>query len=72
MSGDVNATAVPVEDRFLRVSDVTRMVCLCRQTIWKLQRQGAFPKAYKLTPKGKSTFFRSRDIQAWMDSRPLA
>ena len=43
---------------------------LCRAEQYKLQGRGEFPTPVKLT--AKAVGWRSQDVTAWIDSRPLA
>lgn len=44
------------------------IVPLSAPTVWRLSRDGKFPKPYTLTPG--VTAWKGEDIQAWLDSRP--
>ena len=54
-------------DRFLRDREVEHIVGLSRTTIWRLERQGLFPKKVKLSPnrRGRS----ERQVRRWMRER---
>ena len=54
-------------DRFLRASEVEHMTGLSRTTIWRLEKQGLFPKKVKLSPNrnGRS----ERQVRRWMKER---
>lgn len=44
------------------------IVPLSAPTVWRLSREGKFPKPYALTPG--VTAWRGEQIQEWLDSRP--
>ena len=50
--------------------EVERRVCLTRSSIYDAMRAGAFPLPLKVGRK--AVRWRSSDIDAWLDSRPLA
>ena len=50
--------------------EVERMVGLSRSTIYDAMRRGDFPLPLKVGPK--AVRWRSSEIEAWVESRPLA
>ena len=50
--------------------EVERMVGLSRSTIYDAMRRGEFPLPLKVGPKAVG--WRSSEIEAWVESRPLA
>ncbi len=50
--------------------EVERMVGLSRSTIYDAMRRGEFPLPLKVGPK--AVRWRSSEIEAWVESRPLA
>ncbi len=55
--------------RFLRLSEVTRIVGLKRTSIYQKIQTGEFPQPYALSAGGRAVAWRSDDIAAWIDSR---
>jgi prophage regulatory protein len=56
--------------RMLRLKDVIRVTGLARMTIWRLERKGDFPLRRQLGPR--SVAWLERDVQEWMEHRPVA
>jgi len=54
----------------LRKREVAQALGLSTVQIWRLQNAGKFPRAIQLGEH--SVGWRASDIQAWIDSRPLA
>lgn len=56
--------------KLLTTKEVCDRVKLCRQQLWKLERQGKFPKRIPLTegPRAKKVW-REDEIEAWIESR---
>ena len=52
----------------LRTSDVTSLTGLSRTTIWRLERQNAFPARIRLT--GHSVGWKESEVQQWISLRP--
>lgn len=46
------------QEQFLRLPQVIKVVSMGRSTIWKLVKEGKFPKPRKISPK----------ISVWLDS----
>jgi predicted DNA-binding transcriptional regulator AlpA len=57
----------PDQSRFLRPSDVTKMLNLSDATLWRLCKTPGFPKKYRLSDKAVG--FRADEIQAWLEAR---
>jgi len=53
--------------RFLRANEVIAKVGLSRPTIWRMERDGEFPRRRKLT--GYSVAWLESEIEEWMESR---
>ncbi|MGL4318213.1 MAG: helix-turn-helix transcriptional regulator [Pseudomonas sp.] len=58
---------VAVQDRFLRFGAVADMIGLSRSTIWRMEREGNFPKRVQLG--SKSVAWRLSDLNDWMSAR---
>jgi len=56
--------------KFLRIRQVMQLTGLSRMTIYRLERDGRFPKRRRLS-KNAVAWLES-DISAWADSRPVA
>lgn len=56
--------------RMLRIPDVITATGLSRTRIYELERMGKFPERRKLSER--ATAWRSDDIDAWIESRPIA
>jgi predicted DNA-binding transcriptional regulator AlpA len=52
----------------LRTSDVTRLTGLSRTTLWRLERQGTFPRRIRLGLN--SVGWREEEVQNWVETRP--
>lgn len=53
--------------RILRLPDVTRATGLARSTIWRLQGEGRFPKARRLSPRAVG--WVAEEIEEWISTR---
>ncbi|PPD49504.1 MAG: hypothetical protein CTY13_03335 [Methylobacter sp.] len=51
----------------LRVSTLAPRLGISKNTIWRLVREGRFPKPIKLSEK--VTVWKAADVLAWMDSK---
>lgn len=56
--------------RLMSMRDVTRLTTYARPSIYRLVKQGRFPKPIKLGDV--KIAFRADEIEAWLDSRPRA
>ncbi|MCO6060386.1 AlpA family transcriptional regulator [Pseudomonas sp. MOB-449] len=64
------AVAVQQQERFLRFGAVAEIIGLSRSTIWRLEKEGDFPKRVKLG--GKSVAWRLSELNLWMSARIAA
>jgi prophage regulatory protein len=55
--------------KFLRIRQVMQMTGLSRMTIYRLEKDGKFPKRRQLSKN--SVAWLESDIAAWADSRPV-
>lgn len=62
--------ASPPPPRFLRLPEVIQLVGLQRDAIYKLEREGDFPRRRKITPRASA--WREDELVKWMNSRPIA
>ena len=56
--------------KFLRIRQVMQVTGLSRMTIYRLERDGKFPRRRQLSQN--SVAWLESDIAAWADSRPVA
>jgi len=54
----------------LRVSTLAPRLGISKNTIWRLVREGRFPKPIKLSEK--VTVWKAADVLAWLDSKEAA
>ena len=57
------------EAAIVRDVHVPLVVGISHSTIWRLRLAGVFPAAIRLGPY--SIGFRRRDLEAWLDGRPV-
>lgn len=57
-----------MEERFLRVAEITLATGLSRSTLWRLERRGEFPHRYQLGPN--SVGWRESQVNTWLKNRP--
>ena len=55
-----------VEDRFIRLPEVQKLLPFGKSTIWKKISEGTFPKPHKISPR--VTAWLLSDIMAYVDS----
>lgn len=55
--------------QLLRLPAVIEKTGLSRATLFRLIRDGSFPRPRKLTSRTRA--FKSDEVQAWIDSRPV-
>ena len=55
-------------EKLLTVPEVTARTGLCRSTLWKLERDGAFPARRRLT--ASRIAWLESEIDEWLRSRP--
>lgn len=60
--------AAPPLTRFLRLPEVMRLTGLGQDSIYRLGREGSFPKPRKISER--ATGWREDEIRTWIDSRP--
>ncbi|MEQ8407034.1 MAG: AlpA family phage regulatory protein [Marinoscillum sp.] len=60
---------VTIEDRILRISEISRIVGLSRSQIYLLISQGKFPKQIKLTPAGKAAGWLHSEVLEYLNAR---
>jgi prophage regulatory protein len=56
-----------IEDKIYRITEVAKMVGLSSSTIYKLIKQGDFPKQIQLTER--SVGWDGSDLKNWIDSK---
>lgn len=56
-------------DRFIRVKEVLEATGLKRSTLFKLVRDGRFPRQRQLTDR--ATGWLASEVQQWMAERPV-
>jgi prophage regulatory protein len=61
------APSEPETPRILRKAEVLRRVGLCQASIWRLQKEGLFPRHVQLGVR--SVGWHSEDVAAWLASR---
>lgn len=59
-----------MNDRLLRRRQVEEITGLARSTIYRLMKDGTFPRPIRVAPG--AVRWRLSDIEAWLDSRPTA
>ena len=59
-----------MEERLLRRRQVEEITGMSRSSIYRLMREGKFPRPVRIGPA--AVRWRARDITAWMESRPVA
>ena len=64
------AASVPMEDRILRIEEVSEVTGLPRAQVYRLEKQSDFPARVSLTPEGRSVGWRASEVQDWIRSRP--
>jgi prophage regulatory protein len=58
-----------MNDKLLTEIEIRKIVPLAHSTIWRLVRDGQFPRPIKI---GKSARFSEREIQEWIAARLAA
>lgn len=56
-----------IQERILRLDEVTQLVGVSRTTLWRMERKGDFPARIPLS--SRSVGWRSIDIDNWMKNR---
>lgn len=57
--------------QILRTRAVCTLTGLSRVTIWRLVRDGKFPRPVQLTGRRATGYYRS-DVEGWLAARPQA
>lgn len=57
-------------EKILRTKEVQGQTKLGRTTIWRLEREGRFPKRVQLSDRRVG--WKASDVEAWVQSRPDA
>lgn len=57
-------------NRLLREPEVLEQVRFSHTTLWRLVRQGEFPKPRKLSPR--VTVWLEQEVQAWLEQKLAA
>lgn len=53
--------------RFIRPTEVLRMIGVSRTTLWRMVQAGAFPAPVRITDRSRG--YVLEDVEAWMKSR---
>jgi prophage regulatory protein len=53
--------------RFIRIKDVLELVGVSRTTLWRMVRDGAFPRRVAITKSARGHVYE--EVEAWMQSR---
>lgn len=56
--------------QLLRLPEVEKITGLSQTTIWRREREGTFPRRRRVS--GNVVAWRSDEIEAWIDGRPVA
>ena len=57
-------------ERVVRVSEAVTLTGLSRVTLWRMSKNGTFPRPVRLGER--ATGYRLSEILAWIESRPAA
>jgi len=63
----MNTPNITSDDRLLRLSEVEQIVKLKKPTIYRLAREGKFPKPLKIGDRASRWSYN--DIQKWIEER---
>jgi prophage regulatory protein len=55
--------------KILRLKAVIEATGLSRSLIYKLIKQGAFPKSFRLTVSGRAVGWSAEEVDAWISAR---
>jgi prophage regulatory protein len=58
----------PLEDRVVRVRDLTELLGISRSTLWRWERGGLLPPKRRLGPNVVGWY--EEEVQDWLRSRP--
>lgn len=61
------STTTPEPDRFVREAEEKRLTGLSRTTRWRLEKQGKYPRRYRISANAKARLFS--EIMEWMRER---
>jgi prophage regulatory protein len=53
--------------RFIRPTEVLRMIGVSRTTLWRMVQAGAFPRPVRITDRIRG--YLLEDVEAWMKAR---
>ena len=53
--------------RFIRPTEVLRMIGVSRTTLWRMVQAGAFPRPVRITDRSRG--YLLEDVEAWMKAR---
>jgi prophage regulatory protein len=53
--------------RFIRASEVVRMIGVSRTTLWRMVRAGVFPQPVRITKRNTGYVFD--DVESWIRNR---
>lgn len=53
--------------RFIRPTEVLRMIGVSRTTLWRMVQAGAFPRPVRITDRSRG--YVLEDVEAWMKAR---
>ncbi len=56
--------------RILRLRELTKIVGLSKVTIWRMEREGTFPRRRQLS--SGSVGWLDEEVEEWMRERPVA
>ena len=62
-------THAPASMRLLRQPEVLHLTRLSRSTLWRMQKQGTFPKARQL-PGVRAIAWIAAEVEAWLAQLP--
>ena len=57
-------------DRFIREGETRMITGLSRSTRYRMEREGTFPRKYKLSPSARA--YKLSEINGWMSTRKAA
>jgi prophage regulatory protein len=53
--------------RFIRATEVLKMIGVSRTTLWRMVRSGVFPAPIQITSRNRG--YLLQDVEAWMRAR---
>lgn len=69
MQKDTAQTTIKPEQRY-RVDFIAAFLSVSKNTIWRLTREGKFPKPVKLSER--VTAWKGEDVLSWLESKEAA